>query len=102
MSSTHGHSRRRRGCGRSGPSSVTCSLIPPASALRPLRATPPPPPLARPACSSIRPRSGTPTSPGCCSRRILMDLIEEYARHPGHADLIRESVDGLVGEGPHG
>jgi uncharacterized damage-inducible protein DinB len=33
-------------------------------------------------------------------RRILIDLIEEYARHTGHADLIRESVDGLVGEDP--
>jgi hypothetical protein len=26
-------------------------------------------------------------------------MIEEYARHTGHADLIRESIDGLVGEG---
>ena len=33
-------------------------------------------------------------------RRLLMDLIEEYARHVGHADLIRESVDGLTGEDP--
>ncbi|SBT65724.1 Protein of unknown function (DUF664) [Micromonospora sediminicola] len=33
-------------------------------------------------------------------RRILIDMIEEYARHVGHADLIRESVDGLVGEDP--
>jgi Protein of unknown function (DUF664) len=33
-------------------------------------------------------------------RRILIDVIEEYARHNGHADLIRESVDGLVGEDP--
>lgn len=33
-------------------------------------------------------------------RRILIDLIEEYGRHAGHADLIRESVDGLTGEGP--
>ena len=33
-------------------------------------------------------------------RRILFDLIEEYARHLGHADLIRESVDSLVGEDP--
>lgn len=33
-------------------------------------------------------------------RRILLDLIEEYARHAGHADLIRESVDGLTGEDP--
>jgi uncharacterized damage-inducible protein DinB len=31
-------------------------------------------------------------------RRTLVDLIEEYARHNGHADLIRESVDGLTGE----
>ena len=33
-------------------------------------------------------------------RRLLMDMVEEYARHVGHADLIRESVDGLVGEDP--
>lgn len=35
-------------------------------------------------------------------RRLLIDLVEEYARHVGHADLIRESVDGLVGEDPPG
>ncbi len=33
-------------------------------------------------------------------RRHLTDLVEEYARHVGHADFLRESVDGLVGEGP--
>ncbi|WP_433389498.1 DinB family protein [Micromonospora sp. KLBMP9576] len=33
-------------------------------------------------------------------RRLLTDIVEEYARHNGHADLIRESVDGLVGEDP--
>ncbi len=33
-------------------------------------------------------------------RRLMIDLIEEYARHIGHADLIRESIDGLVGEDP--
>lgn len=33
-------------------------------------------------------------------RRLVVDMIEEYARHTGHADLIRESVDGLVGEDP--
>jgi uncharacterized damage-inducible protein DinB len=32
-------------------------------------------------------------------REMLLDMIEEYARHTGHADLLRESVDGLVGEG---
>ena len=33
-------------------------------------------------------------------RYILLNMIEEYARHNGHADLIRESVDGLVGHDP--
>jgi hypothetical protein len=33
-------------------------------------------------------------------RRLLCDLIEEYGRHTGHADLLRETVDGLVGEDP--
>ena len=31
-------------------------------------------------------------------RWILVHLIEEYARHNGHADLLREPVDGLTGE----
>jgi uncharacterized damage-inducible protein DinB len=31
-------------------------------------------------------------------RWILCHLIEEYARHNGHADLIRESIDGSTGE----
>jgi hypothetical protein len=33
---------------------------------------------------------------------ILIDLVEEYSRHVGHADLIRESADGLTGEDPPG
>ncbi len=33
-------------------------------------------------------------------RRLLLDLVEEYSRHTGHADLLRESVDGRVGEDP--
>ena len=33
-------------------------------------------------------------------RRLLFDLIEEYGRHTGHADLLREVVDGRVGEDP--
>ncbi len=33
-------------------------------------------------------------------RRLLCDLIEEYGRHTGHADLLREAVDGVVGEDP--
>jgi uncharacterized damage-inducible protein DinB len=31
-------------------------------------------------------------------RWILVHMIEEYARHNGHADLLRESVDGQTGE----
>jgi len=31
-------------------------------------------------------------------RWILCHLVEEYARHNGHADLLRESIDGLTGE----
>ncbi len=31
-------------------------------------------------------------------RWILLHMIEEYARHNGHADLLRESVDGQTGE----
>ena len=33
-------------------------------------------------------------------RRLVLDLVEEYGRHTGHADLIREAIDGLVGEDP--
>ncbi|MBJ2120068.1 DinB family protein [Arthrobacter sp. MSA 4-2] len=35
-------------------------------------------------------------------RYIFLNMIEEYARHNGHADLLRESVDGLVGQDPPG
>ena len=35
-------------------------------------------------------------------RRLLMDHLEEYARHLGQADLIGEFVDGRVGEDPPG
>lgn len=31
-------------------------------------------------------------------RWILVHMIEEYARHAGHADLIRESIDGTTGD----
>jgi hypothetical protein len=33
-------------------------------------------------------------------RRLICDLIEEYGRHTGQADLLREAVDGRVGEDP--
>jgi uncharacterized damage-inducible protein DinB len=31
-------------------------------------------------------------------RWVLIHMIEEYARHNGHADLLRERIDGAVGE----
>jgi hypothetical protein len=31
-------------------------------------------------------------------RWILVHMIEEYARHNGHADVIREALDGMTGE----
>jgi uncharacterized damage-inducible protein DinB len=31
-------------------------------------------------------------------RWVLVHMIEEYARHNGHADLLRELLDGTVGE----
>ena len=31
-------------------------------------------------------------------REILVHLIEEYARHCGHADLLREAIDGRTGQ----
>jgi hypothetical protein len=34
------------------------------------------------------------------ARRVLCDLLEEYGRHTGQADLLREAVDGRVGEDP--
>jgi hypothetical protein len=33
-------------------------------------------------------------------RRVLFDLVEEYGRHTGHTDLLREAVDGRVGDDP--
>lgn len=35
-------------------------------------------------------------------RRLLVDMIEEYGRHTGHADLLREAIDGRTGEDPPG
>ena len=31
-------------------------------------------------------------------RWIVVHMIEEYARHCGHADLLREAIDGVVGD----
>ena len=42
----------------------------------------------------------TPDGQHANLRRLVCDLIEEYGRHTGHADLLREAVDGRVGEDP--
>lgn len=44
--------------------------------------------------------AGEPGGQRANLRRLICDLIEEYGRHTGHADLIREAVDGRVGEDP--
>jgi hypothetical protein len=45
-------------------------------------------------------RASGPGGARASLRRLVCDLIEEYGRHTGHADLIREAVDGLTGEDP--
>ena len=42
----------------------------------------------------------TPDGQSASLRRLLFDLLEEYGRHTGHADLLREAIDGRVGEDP--
>jgi hypothetical protein len=31
-------------------------------------------------------------------REVLVHMVEEYSRHNGHADLLRERIDGRVGQ----
>ena len=49
------------------------------------------PDLTTPGKRSLR------TTPPPSMRWILLHLIEETARHAGHADIIREHIDGAVG-----
>jgi uncharacterized damage-inducible protein DinB len=39
-----------------------------------------------------------PSDDNVALREVLVHMIEEYARHCGHADLLRERVDGRVGQ----
>lgn len=43
---------------------------------------------------AVRPKTGAPVS----LRWILIHMIEEYARHCGHADFLRERIDGRKGD----
>jgi uncharacterized damage-inducible protein DinB len=38
------------------------------------------------------------TGEAVATREVLVHMIEEYARHLGHADLLRERIDGRVGQ----
>ncbi|MCM6773730.1 DinB family protein [Nocardia sp. CDC159] len=42
----------------------------------------------------VHPRTGETMS----LRWVYLHMIEEYARHNGHADLLRERIDGVTGE----
>jgi uncharacterized damage-inducible protein DinB len=35
---------------------------------------------------------------GGALREVMIHMIEEYARHNGHADLLRERIDGRIGQ----
>ncbi|MEV0617000.1 DinB family protein [Nonomuraea sp. NPDC050404] len=52
------------------------------------------------AISAARPLDavGDRNGQDCSHRWILIHMIEEYARHNGHADLLRERIDGVTGE----
>ena len=44
----------------------------------------------------VEQRDGVPFQPSL--RWILVHLIEEYARHCGHADILRQAIDGATGD----
>jgi uncharacterized damage-inducible protein DinB len=44
------------------------------------------------------PDLATVGSKGDVLREVLLHMVEEYARHCGHADLLRERIDGRVGQ----
>jgi uncharacterized damage-inducible protein DinB len=43
-------------------------------------------------------RSRMPDGTTVALREVLLHMVEEYARHLGHADLLRERIDGRVGQ----
>ena len=49
---------------------------------------------ALPSLDVLIPRRGEQLS----ARWVLVHMVEEYARHNGHADLLRERIDGATGE----
>jgi uncharacterized damage-inducible protein DinB len=49
------------------------------------------------AAGSLEDRSPGPHRPGMTLRWILVHMVEETARHAGHADILRELIDGRTG-----
>ena len=48
---------------------------------------------------TARERSGVGPGDGPISlREVVLEMIHEYARHLGHADLLRERIDGRIGQ----
>ncbi|WP_295695105.1 DUF664 domain-containing protein, partial [Lapillicoccus sp.] len=45
-----------------------------------------------------RPGTSTASSTASSMRWVLVHMVEEYARHNGHADLLRERIDGATGD----
>ena len=50
--------------------------------------------------SSLDVTFSTSTRPVISARHMVNHMIEEYSRHNGHADLIRERLDGATGDFP--
>ncbi|GAA0413103.1 DinB family protein [Streptomyces luteireticuli] len=48
-------------------------------------------------CDRLRPPISDFLGESVSLRWVLIHLIEEYARHNGHADLLRERIDGVTG-----
>jgi uncharacterized damage-inducible protein DinB len=46
----------------------------------------------------VLPRRDGPGETAIDIRALVLHMIEEYARHCGHADLLRECVDGVTGD----
>lgn len=73
---------------------------PPGWSISSWRTTPAPPLGPRPSPPG-RPRSRTGHQPrwgeDVSLRMVMVHVLLEYARHNGHADLLREGVDGTVG-----
>jgi Protein of unknown function (DUF664) len=50
------------------------------------------------ASSDVAPDLEVVGKEGDVLREVLVHMIEEYARHNGHADFLRERIDGRVGQ----